>query len=49
MPINQLPFEQQYPDLSESGQEMLRWLNEQPDAPRYNHVTGHRLTAEALA
>jgi phenylacetate-CoA ligase len=48
MPTNDLPFEQQYPGLSESGRRMLQWLNEHPDAPRYTHVTGHRLTSDGL-
>jgi phenylacetate-CoA ligase len=48
MPTSDLPFEQQYPRLSESGRRMLQWLNEHPDAPRYTHVTGHRLTADGL-
>ena len=38
-----------FPLLDEAGREMLRRLREHPHAPRYNWLTGERLSAAGLA
>jgi phenylacetate-CoA ligase len=43
-----LTDEQRFPLLTEEGRRMLRWLQEHPRAPRYNHRCGDRLDAAAL-
>jgi hypothetical protein len=39
---------ERFPLLTEAGRERLRWLEEHPHAPRYNHRCGDRLDARAL-
>lgn len=44
-----LTEEDRFPLLDERGRAMLRRLRQHPHAPRYNHPSGERLTAEGLA
>src|SRR5436305_10881281 len=44
-----LTDDQRFPLLTGAGRERLRYLEEHPSAPRYNHRCGDRLDAEALA
>ena len=46
--INHLTDEDRYPNLSPHGRELLRFLSEHPNAPRYTAQSGHRLTPERL-
>lgn len=38
-----------FPFLSDAGRAMVRWLAEQPHAPRFRNTSGHRLGADDLA
>jgi phenylacetate-CoA ligase len=37
------------PLLSDDGRKLLRWMQEHPNAPKYNYQCGDQLTAEMLA
>ena len=44
-----LSDEERFPLMDDSGRQMLLWLREHPQAPRWNYSTGDRLTSARLA
>ena len=39
---------ERYPTLTEHGRQMLAFLREHPNAPRFHNQSGNRLTAEEV-
>ena len=42
-----LSWSERFPDLTDDGRRLLKWLHEHPHAPKFNHRCGDRMNAAA--